>query len=484
MNRKLHQALLLLVLILAGFLRFYRLNDAPPGLHEDEATDGNDAWEAWRSGHFRVFYPENHGREGLSINLQAVVLGVTGSHSPGALRWAGALLGTLTVLGVYALAREVIGEEVGLLAAFLLAISFWHINISRFGTRPVAAPCFLVWSLVLLWLAVRRLQRGVRDGWVVAIACGVVYGLGFYTYTPYRLTPLLLLAVFVVLKRDYGSRSMKNIAAIVVWTASVVIVPLLLFSWRHPAEFFQRFNMLAGWHTANPVGELIGNTMRTAAMFFWAGDTNPLHNIPGRALLFWPVGLLFVFGLGVTIRRQRWLLVWIIIGLLPAIIANEGIPHAWRSILAAPAVFIVAAQGGMWLWERVRRSISLTILQPAALVVGGLLVVEAYRSYFVVWANDPQVVERSDRDLLEIATRLNSLPHDPPKYVVLTPDTLPDVPTIGGLPLAAQTIMYLTDTATTDRQREKNLYYLLPNQTNEIVHPYECIITIERAYAP
>ena len=188
---------------------------------------------------------------------------------------------------------------------------------------------------------------------------------------------------------------------------------------------------------------------------------NPLHNIPGRALLFWPVGLLFLLGLGVAIRRQRWLLVWIIIGLLPAIIANEGIPHAWRSILAAPAVFIVAAQGGVWLWERTRRSISLAILQPTALMVCGLLVIEAYRSYFVLWANDPRVMDRSDKDLLEIAARLNSLPHDPPKYVILTPDTLPDVPTIGGLPLAAQTIMYLTDTATPDRQHEKNLYYLL-----------------------
>jgi hypothetical protein len=50
--------------------------------------------------------------------------------------------------------------------------------------------------------------------------------------------------------------------------------------------------------------------------------------------------------------------------------------------------------------------------------------------------------------------------------------------------LAAQTIMYLTDTASADRQREKNLHYLLPSQTNEIVRPYACIVSIERAYAP
>ena len=484
MNRKLHQALLLAVLILAGFLRFYRLDEVPPGLHEDEALDGNDAWEAWRSAHFRVFYTESQGREGLMINLQAIVLGVTGSHSPGALRWPGALLGTLTVLGVYVLAQEVAGPEVGLLGAFLLAISFWHISISRFGTRAVAAPFFLVWSLVLLWLAMRRLQKGASNWWAVAVACGIVYGLGFYTYTPYRLTPLLLLAVFFVLKRDYQPGLVRKVAVIVLWTASAVVVPLLLFAWRHPVEFFQRFQTLPGWHTANPVGEFVRNTMRTATMFFWAGDTNPLHNIPGRTLLFWPVGLLFVLGLAVSVRRQRWLLAWIILGLLPPIIANEGIPHSWRSILAAPPVFIVAALGGMWLWECVRRFVSLAVLQPAALVACGLLVVEAYRSYFGVWANDPRVMERSDHALLEIAARLNGLPRDPPKYVVLTPDILPDVVMARGLPLAAETIMYLTDTATPDRQREKNLHYLLPKQTNEIARSYGCVVTIERAYAP
>src|ERR1017187_1356524 len=219
MHRKLHQALLLAILILAGFLRFYRLNDVPPGLHEDEAMDGNDAWEAWRSARLHVFFPENHGREGLLINLQAAVLGLTGSHSPGVLRWPGALLGTLTVLGVYALAQEVVGEEVGLLAAFLLAISFWHINISRFGTRPVAAPFFLVSSLVLLWLAVRRWRDGPRSVWGMAIACGIIYGLGFYTYTPYRLTPLLLLAVFVALKRDCQPRAGKKAGGNVLWDA-------------------------------------------------------------------------------------------------------------------------------------------------------------------------------------------------------------------------------------------------------------------------
>jgi 4-amino-4-deoxy-L-arabinose transferase-like glycosyltransferase len=471
---------LVVILVLAGFLRFYRIGGVPPGLHEDEATDGNDAWEAWRSGHFQVFYAENHGREGLLINLQAIFLGVTGSHSPGALRWPGALLGTLTVLGVYALTQEIARKEVGLLAAFLMAISFWHINISRFGTRPVAAPFFIVWSLALLWLTTRQLRCGARYWWMVGIACGMAYGFGVYTYTPYRLTPLLLLVVFDGLIRDYRLLPMKKITAIVLGAAGVTVLPLLVYAWQHPIEFFQRFQTL-GLHTANPLGDFVRNTIRTVGMFIYAGDTNPLHNIPSRPLLVWPVGLLFVLGLAVC--RQRWLLWWIIIGLLPAIIANEGIPHAWRSILAAPPVFIIAAHGGIWLWERAARFISLTIIQPAVLLACGLLMADAYRSYFGAWANDPRVAQRSDQSLLGIADRLNGMPRDRPNYVILTPDVLPDVATVRGLPLAAQTIMYLTDTASADRQREKNLHYLWPHQTNEIARGYGCVVVVERMYA-
>ena len=86
-----------LAVVLAAFLRFYQLDSIPPGLHADEATDGNDARAAWRTGQFHVFYPENNGREGLAINLQAVALGLAGVARPWVVRWPSAVFGTLTV---------------------------------------------------------------------------------------------------------------------------------------------------------------------------------------------------------------------------------------------------------------------------------------------------------------------------------------------------------------------------------------------------
>ena len=96
---------LVLTVAIAAFFRLYRLDSIPPGLNADEATDGVDAVAAWRTGEFRVFYPENNGRGGMFINLVAITFGLTGRARPWVVRLPSALLGTLAVAGVYALAR-------------------------------------------------------------------------------------------------------------------------------------------------------------------------------------------------------------------------------------------------------------------------------------------------------------------------------------------------------------------------------------------
>ncbi len=54
------------------FLRVYSLETVPPGLQYDEAHNGLDGLKAWQEGDFKVFYPQNNGREGLYINLVAL----------------------------------------------------------------------------------------------------------------------------------------------------------------------------------------------------------------------------------------------------------------------------------------------------------------------------------------------------------------------------------------------------------------------------
>ncbi|PIY59526.1 hypothetical protein COY96_01340, partial [Candidatus Wolfebacteria bacterium CG_4_10_14_0_8_um_filter_37_11] len=57
--------LLILIVIIAAFLRLYNIippvGGLPPGLYPDEAMNGNNALEAISTRDYKVFYPENNG---------------------------------------------------------------------------------------------------------------------------------------------------------------------------------------------------------------------------------------------------------------------------------------------------------------------------------------------------------------------------------------------------------------------------------------
>ena len=449
-------------------MRFYALDRVPPGLHPDEAANGNNALEAWRTGRFQIFYADDFGREGLFINLQALALGLIRQNQPWVLRLPSAMFGVLTVLGLYLLARKLLGQKVALLAAFCMATSFWHINVSRLGTRPVAASFFLVWALYLLLASCEAMERRNRTSWFLAVVAGLVYGLGFHTYIAFAVTPLLLGVFLGYLQRKHGTRCVLKIGVIAGTTALIALAPLLIFACQQPTVFFQRMDQLAGFHSGVRILDLLKGVVRTAAMFTFSGDVNPRHNIPGRPMLFWPVGLMFLIGMVVAVRKHHLLLWWMAITALPAVLANEGIPHALRAILMAPAVFMLAAIGGVALYDWSHKVLPVGALRILCCIFIVTLVLEACHTYFVAWAHNPKVGEWFDQSSVEAAHRLDSLPRELPKYIIVEADGT----WVRGMPMGAQGLMFLTDTFSPDRQREKNLHYLLPEQTNQIARGY------------
>ena len=100
MKKNLFPAMIVLILILTVFLRLYQLDTAPPGIWYDEAYNGIDALKALEDSDYKIFYPENFGREGLYINALALSFKLFGVNSF-ALRFPSAVFGILTVLGFY-----------------------------------------------------------------------------------------------------------------------------------------------------------------------------------------------------------------------------------------------------------------------------------------------------------------------------------------------------------------------------------------------
>jgi len=190
---------LLIILAIAAFFRLWQLNSIPPGLYPDVAMNGNDALESSKTGNFKLFYPENNGREGLMIWLIAFSFSIFGV-SVWSIKIVAALIGILTVLGLYLLIKELLtlatsdkrqATSIALLSSFFLAISFWHVNFSRIGFRAILVPFGLVFLFYFLFQGFRT--KKVSN----FIFSGLFFGLGFYTYIAFRLTPLLVLLILI-----------------------------------------------------------------------------------------------------------------------------------------------------------------------------------------------------------------------------------------------------------------------------------------------
>lgn len=481
--------LLALVLIIAGGLRLYHLKQLPPGLYPDEAMNGNNALEALNNGAFggKVFYPENNGREGLFMNIQAGFLATTGLREPWVMRLPSALFGILTVLGMYFLGRELFSKRVGLLASFLLATSFWHINFSRIGFRAIMAPFFLVWALYFFLLALHRYLSDEKKtfSFFCAAIGGIVFGLGFYSYIAYRVSPLLFLLLVPFFLKNKG---FWKLAATFVLFTILIALPIGIYYLKNPADFLGRTSQVSVMSSASPIKDLGLNILKTAAMFNFRGDGNWRHNFAGRPELFWPVGILLWIGIILAVRAL-WkkfrrgedhgnampsviIFGWLILAALPVVVSNEGIPHALRSILLIPPVILLAGWGGIFAYDKIQKLLSFSsstlrlkkMFAAFAWVVLALLVLEAATTYFILWGKNPNVQGAFAADQVELGRKLEALPADIPKYVVVKAGGTD----VRGYPMPTQTVMFITDTFRPEMQKVKNIYYVLPKDEGNI----------------
>lgn len=482
-----------IIMVVAFVFRFQNLTTTPPGLYPDEAMNGNNARQALETGNYKLYYPENNGREGLFINIQAQSLRLFGNQ-PWALRIVSALFGLLTVLGTYLLAKQLFNWQTGAIASFLLATSFWHTLFSRIGFRAILAPFLLVWGLYFFWRGKNSLKL-----WNFAIG-GAFLGLGFHTYIAYRMMPLVivfaLIAYWDAIHKEFHHDKYIHVRnelargfALLMIVALIFAAPILIYFYGHQDDFLGRTSQISIFSDPHPLQSFLQNTGATLGMFNIYGDYNARHNIPGRPEVFWAAGIFFVLGLvrccikiyrgykhkGFAPPAHVLLLAWFLLGLLPVILSNEGIPHALRAILVAPVVFIFAGEGLWWLYDfcskwygmqddhqvivhghHGRESRVLAAFAVCAVLFGIML--NEYHAYFKIWAQDQQTADAFSTRYVQMGEMLNMLPYSVKKYVVVNARGLP----VNGIPMPAQTIMFITDTYTGAKQKEKNIYYLSP----------------------
>ncbi len=416
--------LLVLILLVGALLRLPNLETAPPGLHYDEAANAILAAEIGLKGERPIFISSYTGKEVLYFYLAGGLMRLVGP-SVFTLRLTSAFVGLLTIATTYWLGRELTRDRrLALIAAMLMAVSFWHLVFSRLGFRAVTQP-------LLQGLAVAALWRGFRrDSWRWLLFGGVALGLTAYTYLAARLFPVALLIGFLpfLISR---SRQRWGQMVVVGGVALAVLAPLLRYFWVHPDAFWVRISQVSPTETIS-LGESIG---RSLGMFFLQGDPYIRFNVPFRPLFDWFWGALLVAGWLVClvwVRRVRagWqrgglLLLTAVpfIMLLPTALATgEIVPSNLRAIGLMPFIFLLPAVGLLALvtdlvtrFQLGRVATAVYIVGLAALVTGGW---QTYRVYFQQWAVQPDLFYASDGDLALAADFLDStLVDDRPVYV-------------------------------------------------------------------
>lgn len=484
---------LFLILLMAGFFRFFQLDFIPPGLFPDEAMNGNNAYEALGTRNFKVFYRENFGREGLFINIQAISIAIFG-NTAFALRIVSAVFGTLTVLAVYFFVREYTKQErIALLASFFVATSFWHILFSRIGFRAITAPFFLTLGLGMLYALWNRVHSTNHAKlFLLAGFGGFIFGLGFHSYIAYRVAPLLLITGFLLFVKEAKlarARCVLCLPAVYLLFLIIAAFPLLLYFAFNPQDFFGRTSQISILASENPLRSLALNTGKTLGMFLFAGDFNWRHNFSGAPALWWPVVIFFLIGIVESIRKKYFLLpLWFIIMMLPVVVSSEGVPHALRSIILIPPTFIFAALGLDYLWwqvtnwlekkEKIYKDATKTIRrikQETNVLVIIILVavgIFSYNLYFGKWAKREETRAAFESELYEYGLLLNRTPPEIPKFVVTDADRID----LTGVPMALQPIIFATGTYHPEPPGAKNIFYITLSELPNIDCAKSCML--------
>ncbi len=398
---------LIMILTIAIFFRFYRIGQIPPGLFPDEATHALDAQNVLK-GQLSLYSP-NEGSTGMVWRyLLAINFALFGS-SILALRAFASAVGVISVVVAYLLVRELPlteqnqpagqgrREAIAGLAALLLAISYWHVDLSRIAFSAVLMLLIQDITLFCLW---RALNAGQRR-WFVLFGLGL--GILAYNYLPGKLAPLVPL-LFLLLEWPIAHRDALLIKygrplLLAAGLALVIALPLILFA----AFNYQMLATRAALPSAAAVAPLspwqaIGANLAAFGLWpaYWLGNW-------GKLFLGPILTLCFVVGVGVSLVRIRrpaylFLLVWWMVMLLPGVLAPEGaIPNVRRSIGAATPTFglialglVSVASGLARLVGRFARSTDSSRIQPALTLALGLILAvpvgaSTFSRYFVQW---------------------------------------------------------------------------------------------------
>jgi 4-amino-4-deoxy-L-arabinose transferase-like glycosyltransferase len=393
------KSILVFIIILAAFVRFWQINSNPPSLNWDEVSHGYNAYSILKTGkdewgrRFPLIF-RAYGDYKLPVYIYLTVLSeaVIGLNAL-ATRLPSALAGVASVLFTFLLVRKLFkSKRVAFLASVFLAISPWSVFLSRAAFEANLASFLIIAGIYFFLL-------GLEKDWFLPLSVFLL-GLSLFTYNSARIfTPLIFIALiflyFPELKKRWKNKKGETILSLCLAGFFFTFLVISLASPEGQARFgwvtlvdegaIGQINQARGSSSLPGVLPILIHNKVTyfitaftknyfsnlsPAYLFFRGGSHYQYNIPGEGLIY-PIQILpMIFGIYWIIKNWRTkqaklITFWWLLGIIPSAITRDS-PHVLRTILVLPAPQLLVALGvnQLWLWgsKNVSRWLRFTLL--------------------------------------------------------------------------------------------------------------------------
>lgn len=377
------------IAILASFLRFYNLGVNPPSLTWDEAAWGYNAYSLGVDGkdEFGRFLPLNYlesfgdFKPPMYAYLDILPIKFFGLNEF-ATRFPAALFGVLTVITTFFLVKRIFynaknKEKYALFSSLFLAISPWHILLSRAAFEANVASFFIVFGIYCF-------LKSVQDKKWFIVLSAIFFVFSTYTFNSARVvSPILVGTLSIIFFKKL--LLMKKQVAIALLLGIMLMLPSIKFLLSPQASLrFKEVNIFSdssvvatsnqevandnfAWWSRIIHNRRVGYGLEFArhyfdninpAFLFIRGDGNPKFSIQTIGQMYWWDIPFFIGGILFLIRKKEgyWYVIpmWLILSIIPAATARET-PHALRIENSLPTFQMLAAYGCVVVLDKIRK---------------------------------------------------------------------------------------------------------------------------------
>ncbi|EKD94534.1 MAG: Glycosyl transferase family 39 [uncultured bacterium] len=350
--QKLTCFILILIVLLAVFLRFYKLDSIPASLNWDEIAAGYNAYTVanWGMDEYGskfplVFTSFADDKHPVHIYLTAIVVKMFGL-SDFNIRATSAGIGVLTVIFIFFLAKELFDSNLaGLFSSLFLAVSPYHIHFSRGLWENNFALFFLTAGVVMFYIGLRKYEYLIPIGFTF-------FGLSFFSYHSAKVVvPIVVLLICIINFRHLIKTKIGlTISVLVVLLFGILIIKdtrILGFARMGQTKFSDEQIKTAG----GKFNLVFANYKKhfTYEYLFNSGDQSPRASVKVIGQFYKLDLALSLFGLFVLIYKKKWqslslILTWLLISPIPSSISSIE-PSAIRGIFTIVPVLLLSASG-------------------------------------------------------------------------------------------------------------------------------------------